>query len=150
MLKFPHQRYSRLSYSWTLESGCLIPPLTFNFIFTFLSGAPEAGQIQGEVSEQAPERADDGCRQTLSVPPCEWRSISFQCYNVWLFLINLYSIIRKSCEEEEKCQNCQMFLWIYLPLTWYTVCQLYSTITVTLNDLETFATCVYNVVSSWR
>lgn len=48
-------------------------PLTFNFGFTFLSGAPEARQIQGEVSEQAPECADDGCRQTLSVPPCEWR-----------------------------------------------------------------------------
>ncbi len=46
---------------------------SFNLFFTFLSGAPEAGQIQGEVSEQAPECADDGCRQTLSVPPCEWR-----------------------------------------------------------------------------
>lgn len=52
--------------------------LNFNFFFTFLSGAPEANQIQGEVSEQAPECADDGCRQTLSVPPCEW-SISIYC-----------------------------------------------------------------------
>lgn len=76
-----------------INSGCLIFPRSLTFIFTslFLSGAPEARQIQGEVSKQAPERADDGCRQTLSVPPCEWR-ISFYCSNVWLFIINLHSL----------------------------------------------------------
>lgn len=70
------KRSERLIHSDLLTAA--LPPL---------SGAPEAHQIQGEVSEQAPECADDGCGQTLSVPPCEWSLlIVLYCFSLLFYL----------------------------------------------------------------
>lgn len=109
-----------------------------------LSGAPEAHQIQGQVSEQAPECADDGCGQTLSVPPCKWSLlILLYCFSLLFYLRkrvgNVWSTFHK---KTTKCFTIQAFI---LPRGRWHSSSDYST--TTCLDIITLFQCVSTFIS---